>query len=95
MMSDGIECGWWVATSAGLVCQSWDFRFPSGWDEKTLEGLPQMTGMTYLTFYGGYHGCSMEGRQGLYGWNPRHQSTRATHIVNVNIGRVRKGGKQL
>lgn len=65
VMSDGIECGWWVATSAGLVCQSWDFRFSSGWDEKTLEGLPQMTGMTYLTFYDGYHGCSMEDRQGL------------------------------
>ena len=23
----------------GLVCQSWDFRFSSGWDEKTLEGV--------------------------------------------------------
>lgn len=63
--SDGVECGWWVATSTGLVCQSWDFRSSSGWDEKTLEGLLQMTGMTYLTFYGGYYGCSMEDGQGL------------------------------
>lgn len=49
----------------GLVCQSWEFRFSSGWDEKTLEGLQQITGMTYLTFYGMNYGCSMEDRQGL------------------------------
>ena len=80
----------------GLVYQSWDFRFSSGWDEKTLEGLQQITGMTTLHFMV----CTMDAlwridRGCKDGIQDTSQTTRATHIVHVNIGRVGKGGKQL
>lgn len=49
--------------SSGLVCQRQDFRFSSGWYEKTLEGLKLSSDMSHLTFWDEYYGCCVEGGQ--------------------------------